>query len=350
MLTLPSGRIRLDSLGRLLIRESGFILSFDAERVNPGTKLTFPDTKISLKDLLSYLRDQYGLTHQMIGNHIILFSDNHTGRQALAKPKVPVKRLYRLKQDNRDQKPAEKQSKAETGFLQLTILPVISIEKPVKFKPVILPTMVEKPSAFRNSAWRGRAAHRTQIAGSEVYSPKDNRRFYASAGLTTSEVLYVNPQIKVGLPWLFASASWETNFKGSGFFYGLGTSVKLPGNRGFQLSASTGALSNDFGWPTSTGDTIGQVKTRLTRIDILGKIHLSRRWTLQFGPVLNFMGSKYSFKDSSRANSFPPPTNVSKDMYILNPPYTLSNNYKENTGSDKKIWIGLQIGLFYTLW
>src|SRR5690625_5183537 len=88
-LILPSGPIRLDSLANLLARESGFVLSFDADRVDPRNKLTFPDTKISVEALLSYLQDKYRLTHKTIGNHIILYSGSSGERKAQVKPKVP---------------------------------------------------------------------------------------------------------------------------------------------------------------------------------------------------------------------------------------------------------------------
>jgi hypothetical protein len=369
-LTLPSGAIRIDSLSSIIAREAGFVLSFNAGKINPGTKMTFPVTKVKLDALLSYLQKHYRLTHKMIGNHIILYNDTSSDKKVRITEKIHKARLSGEKPGMPDKRQAAGISfEKETKSLNLPVLSNTGIAPSFRTLSPSLPKevgivlinqnhipQISSPelalyserkvtplSAKPNNAEKQKGIHSTPVG-------KGNNRFYASAGFTTSEVLYVNPQIKIGLPWLFALATWGTNFKVSGFFYGLGASIKLSDHWDFQLSASSGALSKDFRWPTPTSDTMGRVKTRLTRVAFLAEKHLSKRWTLQFGPVLNFIGSKYSLQDSSIANSFPPSEDVSKDIYILNPPYTLSNSYKVQTGSGKKIWVGFRIGLFYILW
>lgn len=370
LLTLPPATIRLDSLSSILAHKTGFVLSFNAGEINPGTKMTFLDTKVKLDTLLSYLHQHYQLTHKMIGNHIILFKDSSSDKKEQITAKTYKSRLPQGKPNIAvKEEAAVVHLKKEIKLLPITALPNTKTGTLFRSPSPSLPKEVgnilikQNRIPLINSGKSSSYPERKLILASDksdaAEKPKkiSNARlskgsdgFYAAAGLTTSDVLYMNPQIKIGLPWLFASASWETNFKASGFFYGLGTSVKLSDHWDIQLSASSGTLAKDFRWPTPTSDTIGRMKTRLARIDILGKIHLSKRLVLQFGPILNFMKSKYSLRDSSIANSFPPSGDVSKDIFILNPPYTLSNSYKKKTGTNKKMWVGIQIGIFYTLW
>lgn len=366
-LTLPVRTLRLDSLSNLLARKTGFMLSFNAGTINPGTKITFAGTEVGPDTLLPYLQKHYGLSHKKMGNHIILYRHTTSNDKVQITEKIHKPHISRKEPDIPDKRKVAgvMPLKKEIEPLRSSVLP--NIETGISLSNLSPPPLTEvgkvlskqnhisKAISIEPESYSKRSPAHLSDKPDKVETQGDgfsrsNDRFFASAGLASSEVFYVNPQIRVGLPLLFVLVAWETNFKASGFFYGLGTSIKVSDNWDFQLSASGGALSKDFRWPTRTSDTIGRVKAGLLRINIQAEKHLSERWMFQFGPVLNFMRSRYSLKNLSMANSFPPPDDLSKDIYILNPPYILSNIYKEKTGSGKKIWIGFQIGLFYRLW
>ncbi len=357
---MPAESIRLDSLSRLIASESGFIFAFNASQINPGQKITVPAAIKRLDDLLAYLKEQYRLGYKAIGNHIILFKDT----PLTIAVKLPSRKLRNyLPQKkaaifNKEKTAGVQSSKKSTAHS--TTLPDITPE----ITPLILPKKISNPPV-KPDIPELKSPVSLQGTPIDFYGKEDNNpkgksihnihfrspdnSFSVSAGLTTSEILYVNPKLRAGLPWLFALAGWGTNFKTFGFFYGIGTRIKLSDSWDFQLSASRGTLSKDFRWPTPTSDTIGRIKTTLTRIDILVEKHLNKRWVVQFGPVLNLTKSKYSLIDPTTANSLPSGYLI-KDIKIINPPYTLSNHYKRNTDSRKKMWVGLQIGLFYMLW
>lgn len=365
VLPLPVGSMRIDSFSHWLARESGFVFSFNAEKINPGKEIKFPGKKESLNELLFYLHAHYGINHRLIGNHIILCVDNPVHKKTVVsiskKEKYPSEKASEVKKKGKQTKalPEEKFRPTAPTILpdaghEISYMPNSFMLSPKIIKVINKPANIPQTKIIEDDSntQEKSLSQQDQQNADEKQNRKDNTLFnngnnnlYIAAGFTGSEVLYVNPQIRAGLPWLFASVGWRTNFKASGFFYGIGTSIRLSKNWGIQLSASNGVLSKIY--QKSNSDTLIRIKSRLSQINLSVEKHFGNRWMLEFGPVLNFMNSNYT-STVATANS-PLLAGTNKNYYIIRPPYTFSSSYNEKTGIEKKLWIGLQVGLFYRL-
>ncbi len=338
-LTLPSKTIRLDSLGDLIADKTGFIFSFNSNRIDPGEKIRIPGKAIKLKGLLSYLNKNYDIDYEIMGRHIILYYGDRAGkrmRQLSGKPEARDRKAKPAVSDEKKEAAPGIRLK-ETNRGRPAALPDIGSGIPLKENTFVLPKRMRTPLNERSFISQ---ANPTKIPGARP--EKRAHSLYVSAGITADEILYASPQINIGTPWLFASVAWRTNFKTSGFFYGLGTSIRLSADWAAGLAVSHGTLSKDLVWSALTSDTMLQINTGLTRVSLLAKRQFSNRWSLQFGPVFNFMKTNYS--------SVPDASIPINGHYILRPLYTIKNSYNKETSSRKQLWIGLQVGIFYRLW
>ncbi|WP_344978170.1 hypothetical protein [Compostibacter hankyongensis] len=365
VLFLPARTIRLDSLGDYIARTSGFFLSFSTDKINPGKKIAFNGASMKLDDLLTYLDDQYQITSEIMGNHIILFRDNSSRRAVQSeKAKSELRASTRKSGAPGDVPAAGPENVPEPSVT--AVRPVVRYEIQAIAMSVRSGREGEKlvrqadtlPAGASRLPSFSREIPASVFKGEKKKSRSDNG-FYLSAGLTANEVFYANPGIRAGLPWLFATAAWKTNFKASGFFYGMGSAVPLSKNWDISFSLSTGTLSKDFSWPfsnpdsTHLSDSTLHLKSRPISLGLFAARQINDRWSFEFGPVINFMRSSYALSGidpvGSSLPSGPPGTDPYKEYYLIRPPYSLGASYDEKRGSGKKIWIGFQLGVFYRL-
>lgn len=364
VLTLPVGSMRIDSFSHWLARESGFVFSFNASKINPGKEIRFPRKRESLNELLFHLHTHYSISHKFIGNHIILYRDNSGDKKMVVPPSKKEKYSFGKGLEKKKEKqikdlPGKKFRPSAPTILPdtghgISDIPNYLVLYSGAIKVIHAPDYIPPAKIVEadSNSLKAISQPSRQKAG-EKQSRRNlfrfntgNNKFYMAAGFTGNEVLYFNPQIRAGLPWLFASVEWRTNFKASGFFYGIGTSINLLQGWNISVSASNGVLSKIY--KTSNSDTSIRIKSRLSQISLSVEKHFGNRLTLEFGPVLNFMKSNYTSTNAVTSN-FPLPTDPNLEYYILHPPYTITSSYNEKTGIEKKLWIGLQVGLFYRL-
>jgi hypothetical protein len=190
--------------------------------------------------------------------------------------------------------------------------------------------------------------NRTDKKTTNVYG-----QFFVDAGLTADETMYLNPTIRVGCPFIYGIAQFSTNFIVSGFRYGVGGSFRVADKWRLGLNATTGNYSKGYQWniilpglPVSI-DPI-TVNTSLQKIGLSVETAISRDIQIQFGPMLNILGTKYYTFDT------PIPigadeTNANKFYNYIKPPYTIQDNYSPYSTQNTKLWIGLQASLFYRI-
>lgn len=372
-ISLPLGPIRLDSLSERLRVQGGYVLSFNAGRIRPASAIDISKSPVHLSALLTDLRDKYGLSSGIVGDHIILdrlpgnkpeiqernLRPPVPGRQASTLPAEP---LTRRTEKGKNISVPEKESagRNESGFLQIDPAPLkrnftwISRPSVPVSLPLHLPvTVIEKLRSASGSFTR------------EIDPPSGapgtttlTHKFIFSAGLTADESFYLSPAVRMGFPFLYLTGSWHTNFRLSGFEYGIGGSYKLAGKWGVHLQINRGALKKNFSWhyglvgsSAPSGDSTFIIKTKgtLLRGELLMEKRTGNKLSLQFGPVFNLLRYKIyaDGKPIYAVPSFPVNMDVNEKYYLLNPPYLLAGSYHKDKSSGRKVWIGLQVGLFY---
>jgi hypothetical protein len=165
---------------------------------------------------------------------------------------------------------------------------------------------------------------------------------FVKAGIAADDIFYCSPTIQFGIPYVYGIASWNSNFIISGLRYGVGGSIPLSDQWKLHLQLTTGNLSSTF-------DTIPlswEFKTQLHRAAFMAEANLGNRFTIQFGPIMNVM--KWTFYRNGEKS---PPgistTQVDQKFNLLQPVYTISDNYSINAAKSTKTWIGLQVCILY---
>ncbi|WP_212005417.1 hypothetical protein [Chitinophaga sp. HK235] len=166
---------------------------------------------------------------------------------------------------------------------------------------------------------------------------------FINVGFTVDESFYANPGLQAGMPFLYVTASWSSNFTTSGFRYGLGTSVRLAEDWRLHLQGTTmnGMVFpyDSLGWPKS-------IKMQLLKLSLNAERRLGDHFRLQAGISLNSLQTEYFNRD------MPMPLNKAEDVALkgvkyFKPLYTISNSYSPDESRNNRLWIGFQIGLYY---
>jgi hypothetical protein len=89
---------------------------------------------------------------------------------------------------------------------------------------------------------------------------------------------------------------------------------------------------------------------RLHKIGMILEKPLGDKWMLQFGPVLNIMSTKYSLNGTA---FLPVPRLSEADLNdrfpFFEPLYTIKNTYSSTSSQNTKLWVGLQLAVFYSI-
>jgi|GEM_PF-932727 len=391
-LLLPRNKLRLDTLGAVVARQTGFIFSFNAQKINPELPIFFTDKSITIQSLLEQLRNRYKLRYRIAGNYIIIHNEPIAARPPLqintASPKRPVSSGKQVRPAaSRPQSATVVKTRSDTKttttkttaadsslvpsdssardttlvsiprrnpYQGLRVIPVLAENyKPpfIQAPPVVSAPLISikrKPASTPGSTYNPSGGASSSGRGDRIRSNRGG--FFMAGGLAADDVFYAGPTLHIGLPWLYLIGKWNTNFSVQGVSYGVGSSLHLSDNWNLSLDVTMGSLSREFRNPDTLWKKI-LVKGRLLRIGLQAEKEINERWLFRFGPVLNLLNSTYYYdgKPATLSDYFRPGTDIDGTYYIVKPLYTIRNSYKSNATSSSKSWIGLQVSLLYRI-
>jgi hypothetical protein len=162
----------------------------------------------------------------------------------------------------------------------------------------------------------------------------------------------VNPAIEAGIRPIHLLLSWGSNFHVNGWRIGLGSIIANKPDQQWQVMATFCPLRTTYN--IDSGSTVLHfiVKGQLynaggnwcKRID-------NTHWLFKIGAGLNLLHTTY-YKDgvaTSPAHYFTSTENPDTKLYLVRPPWMISNTYNKNATDNNKIWIGLSVGFYYDL-
>lgn len=322
-LQLPAGKLRLDSLSQVVARQTHFRFSINSSKIKASTLISIPSDNTSLEEVLKLLKKQYGVPFAITGNHIIL-SDRIQDKE------VVKKKIIR------------------------TEMPVVN-HRIVATKPIsdIQPVVVNTQLAVLNKRIRPlRIPRRAAVITDDDAGSKKNvlpyLSLYTHLGISADDLMYSNVFAAFGKPWLYATASWGTQYNVSGFRYGIGSAIDLNDEWLIRVELTTGKFQK------AAHDTAGfkaSVKSKLHRSAFLIEGKLNSNFSLHAGLLLNYLQTKFYMNDvpttPSRLFQF---DGENDSRYItIKPLYTISNNFSPEKETYHQIWIGLQAGVIYRL-
>ncbi len=104
-----------------------------------------------------------------------------------------------------------------------------------------------------------------------------------------------------------------------------------------------------IGVPTNNPIT---VQSKLNRFSLQLEYKITRDVTLSGGATLNILNTAYfSNGIPARFNDFPGSTATDPDNEFrsIKPPYLIGNSYDGNNSNNTRMWVGIQLSLFYRI-
>jgi hypothetical protein len=370
-ITLAPGSLRLDSLSEKLRIQSGYILAFNADVIDPASMITLSHATHHLENLLNDLKRRYGFSFIILGNHIILNrsidekpapAESHsrlssqketidrTAAPSHEKPRT-VKQRYVLDAANVPSAPPEVPSTQTDFFPVKDLSPIVHVHIiPVPTGPMLPFLRKKMPVVYRQI----RTSDVDRLLATSGKKNTGSQLFFAG-GLTADESFFFSPSLKGGFPFFYLTGSWRTNFSISGFALGFGSSYQFFRRWEVQLNLNGGPLKSkytlNYGLTSGSPDSSFAIKMKgkLLRGEFFFTNSIGHSLRFQFGPVYNLMNYKIytNGRPAFETTSFPTSIDANDRFHLLNPPLPIERSYDEKKSSGRMSWIGFQIGLFY---
>jgi hypothetical protein len=333
VLQLPEGRIRIDALSKALYHQTGIVLAFNSGKIAAGSSIMISHPQPTVKEVLTDMRAQLHVHLRLYRDHVILTP-------------IPIRPIVRKP----EKRSAHRSDTAHSLKEDTTSLSEISLlVASARLSDTVRLRLPGKQPIL--SQQRGSTGQRNVRMGQR--SGSNGVALFAQLGLTVDEIFYASPMIQVGAKQVFALFSWNTNFKKREYRYGLGTSFQLTQRWSAGLDITGGSMSADysayFGITRDSTVEVG-VKNNLYRLHISITRSLNKHLQCQLGPALNWLRTDYTYSNARNAQSMLSLDHINADQAfsVIQPPYLIYNNYNPNAPSNNKLWIGVQLRLFYS--
>jgi hypothetical protein len=358
--------IRLDSMLKKVSQQTPMIFSYNPRKVNRHLLFHFPSGSMTVEAILQAIKEKTGLDYAVAENHIILKQAKSPAPPAVvnkANSKTegvpPVKKSGTI--------PLPEPSKAKKDSSVATIIKADSSENIVKTmeetvtqeslqstaSPNVTPEPVipkEKQKVKTDSTVKASIQKKEKPVETKSPTIKNTRQpFQFKAELSADETLYIGPALQIGVPLLYGTVAYKTDFKTGLLSYGAGTSVKLNDQWRMNLFFNMGDVSKSSTYSfqskqdsSKTVDSVYSVKSRLTRAGITLEKKFKGNFSIQLGLQYNVLTSTYTINGDSPGSNL---TNVAttKSFQAIQPPYSFSSDLTV------KDWIGVQLSLLYIL-
>lgn len=338
-ISIPANAIQLDSLLRVITRQSGAKFSINTRKFPASKSIAIKDHAPTIAKLLQVINQTTGAYYATLGDHIILLDNPPPAKKktpgTVTKQPVPVHKSKSVK--SKPTAPAKKETIIDTIPAPLPSLPV-DIPKPDTTPtlppPAAQPPVPKKPTPTNNKPTPA------------VKNDKERSGFlsnlFVKAGVQADDLFYCNPTVQIGHPYFYGIAAYSTNFRLSGFRYGIGASVPLSDYWKLHLQLTTGNLSSKV----DTMTILWEYKTQLHRAGIIAETDLGGHFKLQFGPVFNLMKLTF-YRNGQKTSPGLSTEYIDRKFNLLKPVYTFTNTFSPNVAKSTKSWVGLQISIFY---
>lgn len=406
---VPAKEVNIITLGELITAQTGFILSFNAQKIIAQKRLRLQHSSYSIRQLLSMIKEATSAEYTIYQEHVIFhrvtnntatvttLATSHTARHdtkplyaagvnqshanaSVRQVKLPVAKLSgNIVHHRTSSQPEQTQTKTRlqpgvqtdhtdkktgttTNMMSGTITGrslnnIMGNNSPTYNRPYLLsyltPATIAVPVV--------KPATPVFLPVTPAVQPHKRRyehekpgllKSFVLAGFGADEIFYANLQAKAGLTLIYGIADWSSNFSVSGFRYGLGSSYPLRNDWLIQLEATTGNLSKETS-VRGSGDTSTRripldVRSRLQRISLFAQKSIAQHLSVYAGPVFNHLKSNYHLNSRQVSPATITQTTLAteKDYSTVKPPYTLGNSAPAEP-ENIKTWIGLQIGINY---
>lgn len=338
-ISIPARAIQLDSLLRVITRQSGAKFSINTRKFPAAKSIAIKDHMPTIGSLLQVIKQTTGVYYATLGDHIILLDNPPPAKKntttPITKRTAPAPKNIVVK--SKPPAPVNKVTVIDTLPTPAPSVPILSSTPD---------TAVKQPLPIDQPPVRKKAATNNNKTAPPANDNKERSGFlselFVKAGVSADDLFYGNATIHLGHPYFYGIASYSTNFNISGFRYGIGASVPLSDLWELHLQVTTGNLSSKM----DTFTLRWEYKTKLHRAGLSAETNLGEHFKLQFGPVFNLMKLTF-YRNGQKMAPGLPTEYIDKKFDLLKPVYTFTNTFSPTVAISTKSWVGLQISLFY---
>lgn len=366
----------LYELAATVAAQSGLSVSFNAQKIDPRKKVRIAASRITVEKLMQVLHRKASLKYTIVSGHLLLLPQEKKSFQLFSKEKMA--KIH-----------------GRTMPHHAVILPKIRLaeyaDNPVKTSTngdllIVQPAIGSDSStaAISGNGSIGGAGNGGKWIDPYQSLSADNglRRYngmlpqttsfvadhiFADIGAGITESFYGNPTLHAGFDFLHVTAAYYFNPSFSHFRYGLGGAVdmnerwqiRLELTSGSRFSSNINVPYNDTIPRTDTlqppviisQNQIVQLSSRLTSLTLALAYKFTERLSAVGGIQLNSLRTQYYLNDRqvTPASLEGIPANPGDDFRTLKVPYYLSDNFNVNQTEDRKLWIGINLSLYYRL-
>jgi hypothetical protein len=363
--TLAQRSIRLDSLLQTVTRQTGIKFSYNSRRLNTAYRLRLPATIQTVKQVLEELKKSTGVLYTLIENHVILNIEKSTIQKPVSDPK-PVKTT----QPDRSITPAAKPvPDTLLGYKPIEPADSVSVAAatpPGITDPVVTPvdTLVTEqklvaaaPAKTDSITSPGLTIIQPVVINKSKLPAKPVRTYFIDLGVSAEETLFMGATVQGGLPKIFGLVSVKSTGSSVMLLYGLGTSMNVKKKSRILLTVQVSPYTKNF-----THRVANELDTTFTveRITVKGalarfsaglewKSTPNSNWKFYAGLNFNALQSWYRVNGKSSGLGSLDVADAEKKFAVIYPFYTLTNTYQSDLFVTIKTWIGLELGIRYTI-
>lgn len=364
LITLPTQKVRLDTLLQTITRQTGIRFSYNSKRLNTAYKLTLNQKKVTVQEALDLLKSKTNVLYSLIENHVILNIEKSTIKKdplqkpVEAEPAVKPTSLSPAAFERSEKTSGELPQAVDTASTEIIPekKPVINDTTLYRIQNAVLPlkdSVKETPAVATPT--RDTVSQKTSPVVKRISPPKKSG-YFIDLGFTSEETLFFGATLRTGTPTFFGTLSLKSNGRSAILLYGL-SGILHSGNR------SRMVLNTFFGTYTkslrATTESLDSIKTN-HKIVVSGlwigmstgiewKLNASGNWKLFAGLSLNALQSKYNVDGKNQGLSGLPGSNPERKYSAFYPFYSISNTYDDSRFESLKTWIGVQVGIYRTI-
>lgn len=364
LITLPTQKVRLDTLLQTITHQTGIRFSYNSKRVNTAYKLTLNKRKVTVQEALDLLKSKTNVLYSLIENHVILNIEKSTiKKDPLQKPVEAGAAIKPTSLSPAASNQQEKTSKELPQAVDTASTEIIPEKKPVindtsvyRTQNVVPPVKDSvKETLAVATPTRDSVSQKTSTVLKRISPPKKSG-YFIDLGFSSEETLFFGATLRTGTPTFFGTLSLKSNGKSAILLYGL-SGILHSGNR------SRVVLNTYFGTYTkslrTTTESLDSIKTN-HKIVVSGlwigmstgvewKLNSAGSWKLFAGVSFNALQSKYNVDGQNQGLSGLPGSNPERKYSAFYPFYSISNTYDDSRFESLKTWIGVQVGIYRTI-
>jgi hypothetical protein len=349
--------LRIDSMLKIVSRETGLIFSYDASKIKTTTVIILKKQNPNLVEIFSLLKNQASLDCKLLDDHAVLY---HSKTQESLQPRVSSKNTT-TKINSPVTNPAIAPTQASPENMKL--LKPEAGNRPLSDSSVsiiLTDTIQQNDSTQTKSSFSSidsaRANKKKSISSkSNVRRQKRPISFKltapdidAKAGLSIDESSYMGATTQIGVPFLYGTVSWNTNLNVNHWRLGILANFKLSKNLDVQLSWNNGSLEKTY-----VVDSTGflplynlNVKSKLTRFGISVQFPISPLFIIQVGSQFNILQTEYFINSTPTTLQLLP--NAREIYYTIKAPYSFNKELSPQF-SYLQNWVGFQLSVLYKI-